>query len=59
MLRLFFFLMTYLADYRVVSELIPKSSTIGLVNATLVCFVSGCAALRARWRSDNGRRASS
>lgn len=55
MLRLLFFVMAYLTDYRSMPELIRGGSTLGLVNAALVGFVCGWMLIRG-WQAERSRR---
>ena len=48
MLHLFFFVMTYLTDYRAVAEVAHSGFALGLVNAALICVVCPCVVVR-RW----------
>ena len=54
MLRLLFFVMAYLTDYRSLPELMRGGSTLGLVNAAMVGFVCGWMLMRA-WRAERSR----
>jgi len=57
MLHVFFFVMTYLTDYHTASEILRGGFLFGLVNASLVCFVVGCGAIRG-WFVKRSRAAS-
>ncbi|HYL65159.1 MAG TPA: hypothetical protein VE077_21300 [Candidatus Methylomirabilis sp.] len=46
MLRVFFFVVAYLTDYRAAAEAMHGGLTLGLVNAAVVCLIAGSLAVR-------------
>ena len=57
MLRVFFFVFSFITDYPLVAEIVRGSSTLGLANAAVLSFVGGCAAIRG-WLVKRNRIAS-
>lgn len=55
MLRLLFFVMMYLTDYRAAAEALHGGLTMGLVNAAVVSLAGGWLGIRA-WRMKRAAR---
>jgi hypothetical protein len=51
MLRLLFFVMTYLTDYRTAADVLRSGFALGLGNAVVLGLVGGWMAIRAWWMS--------